>query len=455
MYANCMTKTPQAMTVINDPKKLNKVLDTFSVGKVNVAIVYDTRRAKEEIYFPVKYRVTFNRKQVYYPSMDLTEEEWSELLEAWNKAIRKKELKRIKDLVSAGFKRITDIVDDLAEKEGFSLERLDARLSGGIKDSIYSAFDDRIASLTKDGKIGSSVWYSCALNSIQLYAKNELKGKKDLKFADITPAWLKNYHSYLKKLERSDTTISMYMRALRAIINSGMAKGIITQSQYPFTVKKNGKYTIPEGLGTKRALTEKQLIKVFNYSIIAADEKWRDLWVFSFYCNGANMNDILRFKYSNIIDNGIEWYRKKTISQDKKKRIIRAIITEEMQLIMDTYSNPDHRPDNYIFPYLRPRLTPTEERNIIKEVIHIINNKMHKIGQALGIGDISTYWARHTWASLSRRGGVSLYAISKGMGHKNLETTQLYLDSLPDDELINNAAKLPRRNNNNGEARIA
>ena len=238
------------------------------------------------------------------------------------------------------------------------------------------------------------------------------------------------------------------MRALRSIINEGKAHGIISQSQYPFVIKKNGKYSIPEGTGRKIALTTDQLMEVFNYQIYPDDEKWRDLWVFSFYCNGANLNDVLRFKYENVFGNCIEWFREKTIHQDKEKQKIRAVITEEMKQIIERYGNPDHKPGNYIFPYLSDKLTPIEERKIIQNVTHNINKKMHKIGQALGYGDITTYWTRHSWASISRTEGISTFAISKGMGHKNLKTTEIYLDSLSDDELIENAAKLPRRNNN-------
>jgi integrase len=82
---------------------------------------------------------------------------------------------------------------------------------------------------------------------------------------------------------------------------------------------------------------------------------------------------------------------------------------------------------------------------VIQNLTHTINKKMKGIGKALKIGPITTYWARHTWASISRHEGVSLFGISKGMGHKSLSTTQIYLDSLSDDEIIKNASKLPRR----------
>lgn len=421
----------------DDYEKLDLTpLDTYILGGVIAAIILDLRRPKRDDYFPVKIRVTHLRKQVYYPCMDLTAQEYSDL----HKAVRNKNLIKTKNLIEACFKHITDTIDDLVKNNGFTFNGLNQRLKKGTVDSVLDAFDNRIKTLEENGKVGSCVWYTCARNSIQKYAK------KDLKFADITPEWLTKYQDHLLEKGKKYTTISINMRALRAIINEGKAQGIISEAQYPFAVKQNGKYQIPESEGRKIALTEEQLIKVFDYPLMPNDEKYRDLWIFSFYCNGANFNDILRFKYENIVDNGIEWYRKKTINQDKKKIKIRAFITEEMHLIIDKYGNPDHKPNNYIFPYLRSGLSPFEERMIIQNLIHTINKRMKKIGKALGYGNITTYWARHTFASISRRKDVKLFAISKSLGHKNLATTEIYLDSLSDDELIKNAAKLPRRN---------
>jgi integrase len=419
--------------IIIDTRKAKKSIDKDLKSDESVIIPIDTRKEKDNEYYPVKYRVTYSRKQVYYPCMDLTLDEYDKL----HKSVRSDYLIKTKKLIHDNFKKLTDTIEDLVIHEGFTIDGLNTRLSKGIKDSILSAFESKIADLEAKGKVGSSVWYSCAFNSIKSFTK------KELKFADITVNWLKSYEAHLLKEKRAYTTISMYMRALRSIINEGKAHGIISQAQYPFVIN-----SIPEGTGRKIALNTSQLMEVFNYQIFPDDEKWRDLWIFSFYCNGANLNDILRFKYENIVGNCIEWFREKTIHQDKEKRKIRAIITEEMRQIIDKYGNPDHKPGNFIFPYLRDKLTPLEERKIIQNVTHLINKKMHKIGRALGYGDITTYWTRHSWASISRKEGISTFAISKGMGHKNLKTTEIYLDSLSDDELELNAAKLPRRNNN-------
>jgi integrase len=404
---------------------------------VTANVIIDLRRPKGEDIFPCKYRITYQQEQIYFPCMDLSVKQYDRL----HGEVKNANLVKTKKLIQAGFKRITDTIEDILNKEAFSLELLKKKLSRGTQDSIFSAFDNKIAELENDGRVGTAVFYSGSRNSIMKYVN------KDVMFSDITPQWLQNYESHLQAEGKELTTISINLRALRAIINDAKREGIITEAQYPFSrVRDDKKFQIKKAPGSPRALTEEQLYKVFDYPLLPNDEKWRDLWVFSFYCNGANIGDMLRFKYRDIVNNGIEWYRKKTISEDTEPRKIRAVITEEMQDIINKYGNPDRLPGNYIFPYLLSRLTPLEERKIIQNVIHSINKRMKKIGRTLGYGEITTYWCRHTWASISRRKEVKLYAISKGLGHKNLTTTQNYLDSLPDDELIENAAKMPRRN---------
>jgi integrase len=408
-------------------------LFSYSIEGITASVILDLRRPKDNNTFPVKYRITYNRRQSYYPCMNMTVELYDKL----HGEVRKQEYSKPKKQIQDGFKRITDTIDELVKDGTFSLEGLAKRLSKGTTNSIMTAFDNRIQELDNEGKVGSSVWYTSARNSIKKYTS------KDLKFSDITVDWLKKYQSYMREDGKEFTTISINMRALRAIMNIGLREGIITPAQYPFEIKKNGKYKIPEGKGRKIALSEAQLYDVIDYTLMPDDEIYRDLWLFSFYCNGVNIGDMLRFKYDDIKGNYIEWYRGKTIDTDKEKIKIRALITEEMQDVINKYGNRDKK--GYIFPYITAGLSPLQERMIIQNLIHCINKRMKMIGKALGYGDITTYWARHTFASISRRNKVSLFAISKSMGHKKLTTTDVYLDSLSDDELIENAAKMPRR----------
>lgn len=410
-------------------------MEKFSQDGISASVILDARREKQDGLYPVKYVAYFNHKRYYFPCMDLSKKEW-DLLEN----TKKRELINIRATINKGFERFTDHIKALIENGGFTIQGLDRRINRGTIDSIIDAFNNKINGLNESNHIGTSSWYLCSKNSIENYIS------KDLKFSDVTPEWLHKYEDHLLKEKKSYTTISMYLRALRAVLNDAIADGIISQVQYPFESKNNGKYKIPEGEGRKLALTLPQINQVFDYPIAPDDEKWRALWIFSFYCNGINMADLLRLKYKNIENDEIAWYRQKTIKMDKKKKKIRAIIGEEMQEIIDKFGNKNYTPETYIFPYLTPGMKPIDERNHVKNITRAINSKMGKIGKALGIEGLSTYAARHSYATLSKNGNMPLALISENMGHSNLLTTEAYFAAFDKEQRIKYAGVLPKRN---------
>lgn len=247
-------------------------MEKFSLDKVTLSTVLDTRRVKDNLAFPVKYRVTFMRKQSYYASgIDLTEEQWEALDNT-----KKHDLIDLRELITIGFDKVKMHIKDLVKGDGFTFEGLNARLSRGMKNSIGSEFSNKVERLKKEGKVTTASSYTCAIRSIQTFTS------KDIKFSDITVDWLKKYEAYLIKKERSLATIRIYMICLRSILNDGKSNGYISSAQYPF-----GKdlYMIRKGTGRKMALTLSQIDKILKYQLPTEEgRKYRDLWYFSFLC---------------------------------------------------------------------------------------------------------------------------------------------------------------------------
>lgn len=150
---------------------------------------------------------------------------------------------------------------------------------------------------------------------------------------------------------RSYTTIGMYMRNLRAVKNEAILSGSLDSSYYSFG---RGKYEIPTSESRKLALSLHIIKQIYQFESLTDPTipKYRDLWMFSYFCNGANFNDILRLKFRNISGNEISFFRGKTINTSKKKKEIVVYLTDEMRKIIERIGNPIQLPDNYIFPYL-------------------------------------------------------------------------------------------------------
>ncbi|KAA5548381.1 site-specific integrase [Adhaeribacter rhizoryzae] len=402
----------------------------FSEGGVTLSAGIDGRRANGDGLYPIRIRVTFKRDSRYYPTGKyISKEGWKKLPDAKSKAFTE-----IKSFVQIMVERIKEIIKELLKNDNFSLDTLNVWLGKATGNTINITFRARVEDLSEKGKVSTSDWYKYTLRSIELFAGNNIE------FTRVTVDWLKKYEQHLLTEGKSYTTISMYMRALQVIINEGKASGLVKASSHPFG---KGKYEIPQHEGRNIALTINQISLIFNYTCETDSlAMCRDLWFFSYLCNGANITDICKLRFSNIQNGEVCFYRQKTLAKAKKKKLIQATLTFEMQVIIKRWGNQTQAPENFIFPFLKGNETPLDERRVIKNITHLINDKMKWLGERLGIGNISTYTARHSYASVLKRSGAKIAFISESLGHNDLKTTENYLASFEQEERMKNAALL-------------
>jgi len=401
-------------------------------GCITVSTFFDKRRANNEYKYPVKIRVRHNRgRKDYATGKQLSVTEWNKLPDA-----KSAKLIEIKKEIQTSFKIVDEVVLDLFNSDMFSFDALNIRLSKGAGHSVNAAFKAKINNLESEERVGTRMYYNSVLNSIAAF-----KGD-DIKFSDITPEWLESYQKHLMKDGKAYTTVGIYVRALRAIINEARRGGLVKESQYPFG---SGKYKIPAGEGRKLALSLQQIKSVVTFSDgNKTTEQYRDLWFFSYLCNGINFADLLKLRYSNIVGDEIYFYRQKTIRTSKVKREIQATITPEMKSIIDRWGNPDRMPDNFIFPYLTGKESAMQEKLVILEITKRCNLRLKKIGKAIGIEGLTTYSARHSFATVLKRSGANISFISESLGHSDLKTTESYLASFETDERRKNSELLTK-----------
>jgi len=402
----------------------------FSIDKIKGAVILDTRRIKKRKLYPVKYRITHERKQMYFSSgYDLSIDDWDKL-----EASKETRLVRIKNLIKLGLRKLENEIEDMVRTTGFSFNELKRRTGKSKSDMLFMAFQNKIKMLEEEGRSGSAIYYQTALNNIK-------KFEGDKRFTEITPEWLRRFEQYLLKSGKSRTSIGMWMRAIKSIVNE---YGNLKEVQYPFSHNQyDKKFRIKQGEGRKIALTLEQINILMSAPMVKDNDKMaRDLWYFMYLCNGLNISDLCRLKYENIDKrlNEIIWYRKKTISTDTRSKAIRAVLLPQMQEIIDKYGNKDK--SGYIFPYLHEGITPAEETRIVKKFTSSLNKRLSVIGKKCGIGPISTYTARHSFATILKRAGTSISFISEALGHSNLSVTENYLASFESEERRKQAQKL-------------
>lgn len=235
------------------------------------------------------------------------------------------------------------------------------------------------------------------------------------------------YEHYLKSVGVCPNTSSFYMRGLRAIYNRAVEKGL-TQQRNPFRhvytgVDKTVKRAVP--IETIRRIRDLKLDEN------PLGDFARDMFMFSFYMRGMSFID-MAFLRKEDLKNGFLSYRRRKTGQRLSVRWER-----QMQEIVDKY---DTCGSAYLLPIIRD--SDSDERRQYKNCIHLVNAKLREMGEAIGLATpLTSYVARHSWASIAKSKDIPLAIISEAMGHDSEKTTRIYLDSL-DTLLVDRANSL-------------
>jgi len=392
------------------------------------AIVHDTRIKKRDDTYAIKLRVTYNREQKYFPvGKYLTKDDWKKMKEGKH---RSKKLKALETHLAGIESRAVKIIDNM---ESFSFAEFMNRFNDKpqSKTFVLDALKDRLQELTEKNRISTAITYQYTIKAIEDYLHSV--NRKKLSFAEVTPEWLQSFEDWMTENGKSITTTGMFLRNLRTMVNQAIDKGSLPRENYPFS--KN-KYQIPAARNVKKALTLENIKKFIEYpATTEAEARAKDMWLFSYLCNGVNMKDIAKLKFRNLDAKRISFVRSKTERSTKAhQKNITAIRIPEINAILDKWANKDSSPDNYVFPILSHDDSPGQEYENIKQAIKTINKYTKRIGEALGFElSLTTYTARHSFATVLKRSGAPVEFISESLGHNNLKTTENYLDSFEDD----------------------
>lgn len=384
----------------------------FRKDSISVLAVVDRRRRKINGLYPVKIEVVYRRIQRYYPTgKDVSLEEWETM---WNS--RRMSEKCIS--IEKSFHLVRTEVEKLADKGEFCFAALDTRL-GRTMLTLNDALRKKMDSLMKQGRVNSYYRYRNTLRAVERH------GGGRIYFDSLNVGWMNRCEASWKKEGKCSTTINIYMKTLRSVMKDAVEAGYMREGQFPF--RKNG-YKIPASAKRKMALTKEQISRIKAWHGDEEIEYWRDLWMFSYLCNGINFRDMIFLKYRDIVDGEFHFVRSKTSRCVGDSKIIVAPITPMMSEIMEKRGNGiEGKADQYIFRYAKGSETPLEVSLLTRKVIHQCNNAMKRIALDLDIPHLSTYSARHSFATILQRSGADISFISECLGHTNLTMTENYL----------------------------
>lgn len=289
---------------------------------------------------------------------------------------------------------------------------------------FFSFASSLIKRLRQADKATTADTYTTAVNSFAHFF-----GNKELPFEALDGLLTADYQSWLAASCMCRNTISFYMRNLRAIYNRAV-DALDIEQRFPFKHVYTG-----IDKTAKRAVTQ-EVIRALRQLDLRDNplmDYARDLFMFSFYTRGMSFVDMAYLKKSDLQHGVLTYCRQKT------KQRISVKWLPCMQEVVDKY---DTASSPYLLPIIRD--ADADTRKQYKSAAHLVNCKLKKLGQLLGLPiPLTTYVARHTWASLALSTDASISTISKAMGHDSEATTRIYLAQL-DTSLVDatNAAVL-------------
>ena len=336
-------------------------------------------------------------------------------------------------VITVGTEERKAYLEMVASKLKWSMERFTKIIAGKEKEKAYYSVDDIVSEYNKQPdcptlfnfirsmvtkktaakRYGTAKTYSDSLASFSSF-----RNGKDITFDDLNEDIINQYEAWMKNKGLKRNSSSCYLRTFKTLYLKAVELGL-TEDKDIFRHVFTGFATT-----TKRAISIDAIkaIRKLNLENNPALAFARDMFMLSLYLQGMAFVDIAYLKKSDIRNGQLQYSRKKsgqtlTISWEKP-----------MQEIVDAYSHLTKDT-----PYLLPIITKQDgmERKQYEKAEHNVNRYLKKIGEMAGLHiPLTTYVARHSWASIMRDMGNDITVVGKGLGHSDIKTTQIYLSTI-------------------------
>lgn len=382
----------------------------------SVAIVLRRDKINSIGETPIYFRIIKDRKVSYISTnIKIIEEYWDEK----KLCVKSKHpnSKRFNSYLSNKFAELQDSVFQFeTEQKSLTTRQLKDKIYGQKPTSFFAVADEILQGFIAKGKIGTHDRFASVINKLREYAKG-----KDYAFQEIDVDFIKKYEHYLRSVLNNKTnTVYGNMKFIRQVFNYAYDNEIIDHSLIPFN-----KYKLKKEKTERVYLHENEIKQIEEYS----SDKYtkinlhRDMFVFACY-TGLRISDMLQLKWKNFDGTHLNFIIRKTTEQSSIKVPQKGLdILSRMQL-----DKPN--PDVFIFQMLPPELDMKNDYAVDKAIsasTAYINKNLKTIETEIKLTKhISFHIARHTFATLALRKGVTIDKVSKLLGHAQIRETQIY-----------------------------
>lgn len=393
-------------------------------------LIMDTRRHKTDGLYPIFVRISYNKNNTTITTgVRVKKEHWdgsNQLVTRLNKNFQK-----LNQSISELYLKIQKVILRLQESGEFSFERLKDQLSNKpvIKErevTFYDFSNKLIKDMMELNQTGNALIYQTAMNRFILYSSQSVR------FSEIDYNLLLGYKQSLLLTGLKANTISNYFRTIKAIYNKAIKAKLVDRSLYPFL-----DIPIKQERTPKRAIGIEEIQALLKLDLRPNSALWdaRNYFMLSFCLIGISFTDLAYLKPTDVVKGRLIFNRRKTHKSYDIK------LTPHALSILNIYKKNNS-------PYLLSVFSTTadEDSLVSKKIIHqwikTTNKYLKRLGEDIDLeSPLTTYVARHTWATTAKKMGYSNELIAEAMGHEfGNKITSIYLDSF-DQEVIDSLNK--------------
>ena len=288
--------------------------------------------------------------------------------------------------------------------------------SSAISGSFSTFANEEIVRTRRMHRHSTAGNYATALRSLLRF-----HGGKDIPFSDVDCKLIDAYGGWLQKKGVCKDTLSCYMRSLRAIYNKAVEQGL-TEQKEPFSNVFTGISRTRKRSIEKSDINKLRSVKVKPGSFM---QLVRDVFLFCFYACGMPFVDVAFLKKSQITDGVLTYHRRKT------NQFVQIKLEPCMEEIINRYQSEER---SYVFPFLTSQDEDMAYREYRRKFTYY-NKTLKVLGKQAGVSKaLSSYVARHTWATLAFMSSVDMSVIAQALGHTNMKTTQIYVEDIGNDK---------------------
>ncbi len=362
-------------------------------------------------------------------------DEKNEIRRSYPEPFREELLKNLRKWEEKYVEAARALVDD---DEAHDAKTVSAKAIEGSKAtrrvSLLAYIEELSAAMKAAGQVGNAGNYKDLRNQLLKFIRAEYHAE-DVPFDRVTVAFCHDWENALRASGLTEVTLSFRFRTLRAVLNKAIANGVAKADKYPFArnVAERHKFNVGKfSVKTrKRAIDLPAIRRIEDLTPTTDRERLaQSVFMFSFYMGGINFVDLAQLRWRNITTDS-EGKRRVEYVRQKTGGLFNVKLNAPAGALIEAFRPFTHNgPDSYVFPVLSTSIhkTPMQIKNRLNKVIGQVNADLKTLGEQAGLSTpLTTYVARHSFATALKREGIPEAVIGQAFQHPDATTTKLYM----------------------------